>query len=558
MTVIHKPTVTNTIESPLSLELELESQHTIDDLEPQGSELHYEGDKVRMGSDSAIGDVYSNGQFSNSSVITSKETDTSNSSSDLKCGETIPDKHQISVHITELDDDNDDDYRNEYDCANAFPPIERADNLSSSPSWNLDGQTPEPEFGSFSVPEELNPIEHSAQATTQNYEETSEFVDYCHQSDDRTSLRNGNERDDSFGASREDEMDDDVVRFNADFGQFATFDDEHFNAVVPEAATIVAVTSTNEPSNQCDKIQAAFDDNNDENNGEGNVGDANEIVDYDDDDDDEFGEFNDFQQMPAVQNTTASTNPADTAMQRDVAPNANVLLDSENIKLNLSSILDTIFPAAGTATATDSDFTYEKQQFITNLTRQLRNVENSNALNHQWAKSTSKTMLVKALGIDSRNIVSKTFESVVKSMNFRIEFSIFLLGWFFIYQLYGEKWNSSAPKFAANLGLSPLEPMKVTSLSTTTAAPAVTTKTTTSSSSSSSLSSLSAFDSDIKGHKPILEVPAAQFDWNSSGLINPLDGKQTKKQHENTNCYNNQNNSMILSENYSNWELIFT
>lgn len=74
---------------------------------------------------------------------------------------------------------------------------------------------------------------------------------------------------------------------------------------------------------------------------------------------------------------------------------------------------------------------------------------------------------------------------------------------FFLSQLYGEKWNSSAPKFAANLGLNPLEPMKVTSSS--------------------------SHDGDVKATKSILDVPAAQFDWNSSGLINPLDGKLEMK-----------------------------
>lgn len=67
--------------------------------------------------------------------------------------------------------------------------------------------------------------------------------------------------------------------------------------------------------------------------------------------------------------------------------------------------------------------------------------------------------------------------------------------------MYREKWNSSAPKFAANLGLSPLEPMKV--------------------------SSSSSGENDVKTSKTVLDVPAAQFDWNSSGLINPLDGKPT-------------------------------
>lgn len=57
-----------------------------------------------------------------------------------------------------------------------------------------------------------------------------------------------------------------------------------------------------------------------------------------------------------------------------------------------------------------------------------------------------------------------------------------------------------APKFAANLGMSPLEPMK---LNTTTSSDASNNKST---------------------FRTVADVPAAQFDWNSSGLINPLDG----------------------------------
>lgn len=70
-----------------------------------------------------------------------------------------------------------------------------------------------------------------------------------------------------------------------------------------------------------------------------------------------------------------------------------------------------------------------------------------------------------------------------------------------LFQLYGEKWNCSAPKFAANLGMSPLEPMKLNVNINT-----------------------SSTDIDNKSFKRTVDVPAAQFDWNSSGLINPLDG----------------------------------
>lgn len=38
----------------------------------------------------------------------------------------------------------------------------------------------------------------------------------------------------------------------------------------------------------------------------------------------------------------------------------------------------------------------------------VKSVEETNALTYQWANSTSNNMLLNSLGIDSRNIVSKT------------------------------------------------------------------------------------------------------------------------------------------------------
>lgn len=69
------------------------------------------------------------------------------------------------------------------------------------------------------------------------------------------------------------------------------------------------------------------------------------------------------------------------------------------------------------------------------------------------------------------------------------------------------------PRFAANLGFTPLEPMRPTSehglLRPTPAAGGV-----------------------ASGGRPappssVLDVPAAQFDWSGAGLVNPLDGKLT-------------------------------
>lgn len=70
------------------------------------------------------------------------------------------------------------------------------------------------------------------------------------------------------------------------------------------------------------------------------------------------------------------------------------------------------------------------------------------------------------------------------------------------------------PRFAANLGFTPLEPMKPTSASSATEA----------SSTNHSIAS-TAVTASASGSATVPEVPAAQFDWNSSGLVNPLDGK---------------------------------
>lgn len=374
-------------DSPLSLELEIESPHAIEDLDNLSvvpdDELNFDSsDKFRNGSDSAIGDVYSNG---NSSTNTSKETDASHSLSDLKPTETLSEKPD--VHMT-LDSE-----RNEFNSENALS-VEQPDNLSSSPSWNLDVQTPEPEFGSLSMQGELNSIEITAPAevdgnladeipdldekSTSFPDENTNIVPL-----DESSSSQANQDIANDSNSRQDEFRDEMnIEFNADFGQFATFDDVNAVETLNSASASASAAILPHPSEPCDNTEPAFED-----------------------DDDEFGEFSDFQQTPAVE-TAAVTH-------QDVTKDAaNVLLDSENIKLNLSSILDTIFPSEGNGDGTtgirSDNVSYDKQQFINNLTAQLRNVENSNALSHQWAKSTSKTVLVKALGIDSRNIVSET------------------------------------------------------------------------------------------------------------------------------------------------------
>ncbi|XP_039232241.1 uncharacterized protein LOC6537319 isoform X1 [Drosophila yakuba] len=57
-------------------------------------------------------------------------------------------------------------------------------------------------------------------------------------------------------------------------------------------------------------------------------------------------------------------------------------------------------------------------------------IEHAQALDYQWSSSEMRHALVRSLGIDSRNI------------------------------LFGDKWNASMPRFAANLSFDPLKPLK--------------------------------------------------------------------------------------------------
>ncbi|KAJ6639127.1 Torso-like protein, partial [Pseudolycoriella hygida] len=163
--------------------------------------------------------------------------------------------------------------------------------------------------------------------------------------------------------------------------------------------------------------------------------------------DDEFGEFNDFNDF--------------SQPQAYVSSSTSFTMNIEELSAKIKPLLDSLFPKSD---SDSEDCSYCGLDLSNDTINILKDFENSKALDHQWSSSVGKSSLVTALGIDSRNI------------------------------LYGGKWNSSMPRFAANLGFSPLEPIKPNGTSGAI--------------SNSSVSS---------------EIPAAQFDWNSSGLTNPLD-----------------------------------
>ncbi|XP_033198495.1 aftiphilin isoform X3 [Bombus vancouverensis nearcticus] len=181
------------------------------------------------------------------------------------------------------------------------------------------------------------------------------------------------------------------------------------------------------------------------------------------DEEDDFGDFNDFEtafEQPSVEQSQISLKESICRIENKSAAN------------KIEDIITTMF-------SMDSEqCEIEIQPLISEVDevwQSIKNVEETNALTYQWTNSSSNNVLLNSLGIDSRNINS---------------------------QLFGPRWNPNVPRFAANLGFTPLEPIKAT----TDPQPVA-------------LSNISKSQASTNSE----EVPAAQFDWNSSGLVNPLE-----------------------------------
>ncbi|RZF44981.1 hypothetical protein LSTR_LSTR001942 [Laodelphax striatellus] len=199
------------------------------------------------------------------------------------------------------------------------------------------------------------------------------------------------------------------------------------------------------------------------------VGDGN--------DDDEFNDFSDFTQSQVVENTAVVDGADDDDFDEftDFTQSQAVeQVKADNLACgshNTSSQdgFEYIFPKEDTETDDAKTEDLEKGA----IWQQLCPLESSPALRFQWPNSRAHTKLLSALNIDSRNI------------------------------LFGPKWNAKIPRFAANLGSNPLQPVKASELS-----PAI---------------PPANNPSDLKIQNEPETVPDAHFDWVGSGLTNPLD-----------------------------------
>ncbi|XP_065220961.1 aftiphilin isoform X2 [Planococcus citri] len=118
----------------------------------------------------------------------------------------------------------------------------------------------------------------------------------------------------------------------------------------------------------------------------------------------------------------------------------------------------------------------------------IKDIEASPALSYNWNDSETQKVLLSALYVDSRNI------------------------------LFGPRWNSDVPRFASNLGFSPLVPEKASEKKDTQPV---------------SISPQTVLREepviDDSAPKPPATVPEAHFDWNNSGLTNPLDNRKNDR-----------------------------
>lgn len=307
------------------------------------------------------------------------------------------------------------------------------------------------DFGSFSIdskPECIN-IE-----TIANEESFSDFPSTDFKSKQFNNLREDVCSDDDFGDFASTELQNhkniDETVANDDFCNFASTDFKSENVKGP-------------PETDEDHFgDFASTDNlgdNENNFGKFNTENLWETVQQStqNEDDDEFGDFDDF--------TTASTA-------------AVILMNSDDVYTKSKSILELMFQPLDIVT---DDFNCCDFK-LNSIFNEIKDVTDTNALTYQWAKSSTQKGLLKALKIDTRNI------------------------------LYGHCRNSSMPNFAANLGSSPLEPIK----SETTLQPIP---------SPTILPVVANSDTNI---------PSAQFDWNESGLANPLDSVKNNEDKSET------------------------
>lgn len=360
------------------------------------------------------------------SLELSPEKYSDNDECDINVNENAADGHVSPPPF--LDDDDDDDYNRQCELnINAY------DDTTSLPSLKLDSMrtTPAPfrsEDEEFSNEESGDPVEvESVKGNKTAFGDANE----AETETDRAILNDASHPLHSPRISVANEF-----AFEADFSQFSAFE----SAPVPDASNVqsephihranVAISSINQISeddfDDFENFQAAkplpVSTGVPDHESSATVNDEfGAFSDFKVDkstlhaqkqeapaieaDDDDFGDFSEFQHQAAAPPSLPSSDS--TSSISSLSNAAPLTIDIQFNVSKIKPLLDEMFPTASCDIETESmQPTMQNTAYTNEITTTLKDVENSKALDHQWISSSGKNMLVKALGIDSRNIVS--------------------------------------------------------------------------------------------------------------------------------------------------------
>ncbi|XP_046750800.1 aftiphilin isoform X2 [Diprion similis] len=307
-----------------------------------------------------------------------------------------------------------------------------------------------------SIPELSWPSDKILAKSHQNFDEVSTFAMYSH-SEDRTLEVQGDSVNEILRQKLERDEDD----FKPDFGSEDV-------ETTREVKTDVQLVS----SNQGDDDFGDFDDFADFSSAPvptmvTEVPEWSSAVDKQPEDA-KFDDFGDFENFGEFESPTVEFQTPDIGFRESIAR-----IENKNAANKIEDIITNMFPIVPKIEDTELNGLIQKSDKVW---QGVKSIEETSALAYHWSNSASNNVLLSALGIDSRNI------------------------------LFGPRWNHNIPRFAANLGFTPLEPVKA---------------------SSDVQQPLSSSNGKPQSSPTSEEVPAAQFDWNSSGLVNPLDANGT-------------------------------
>ncbi|XP_059086573.1 aftiphilin-like [Tigriopus californicus] len=196
----------------------------------------------------------------------------------------------------------------------------------------------------------------------------------------------------------------------------------------------------------------------------------------DDDDDDEFGEFTDFSEPPTIPNESClSEEPSLDSMQ--------CILSS--LQPMISQVISRLFESSDedeSVIEAVEPLNFSKDHVDDEIWEQICDIQSTPALTLSWTKSKSHSGWLQSVRIDPNNMVFETRHRLRGS-------------------------SPSVPAFATGMGL--LEPIRVSNPDNQTLK-AVTTP-----------DSLEPSNSEHQTRAT--EIPPVQFDWQTSGLTNPLE-----------------------------------